>query len=279
MRRTALATVILLATPLCARGQELQTLQRGDGASLRARVYRPDAACRGIAVLSHGAGGSEDGLAYLGRAMAGDGYLSVVVGHRESGRQALRREIVTRGVRRGLTELVADTAAYTGRLMDVAAARTWAAAQCAGREAVLLGHSMGAATVMIEAGARNGVGARGADAFDAYVALSPQGTGTLFPSGAWSGIRKPVLSITGTRDAPLNGGSYRSRTEPFDGMSAGCKWLAVIDGATHMDFGGRGGAPLVESLTTRTVHAFLTGARFGTCQPPAPERGIEIQTK
>lgn len=275
----ARALVVLVCAAGIARAQALTTFPRADGATVRARVYRPTDLCRGIAVLTHGAGGSEDGLAYLGAAMARDGYLSVVVGHQESGRQALRREVGARGLRAGLVEMVSDTAAYTGRLMDVAAARTWAVPQCAGAAAVLLGHSMGAATVMIEAGARNGMGVRGADAFDAYVALSPQGTGTLFPRGAWSGIHKPVLNITGTRDAPLNGGSYRTRTEAYAGMSAGCKWLAVVDGATHMDFGGRGGAPLVEDLTVRTVHAFLTGARFGTCTPPPAERGVTIDSK
>jgi len=273
----ALALAGFLASP--APPQQVLTLTRADGQSLRIKPYTAAGACRGIAILSHGAGGSEEGLAYLAQAMVEDGYLAVVIGHQESGRQALRQRVRGAGIRGGLAELVSDTAAYRGRVMDVAAARQWASARCSGKESVLLGHSMGAAAVMIEAGARNNVGVRGANAFDAYVALSPQGIGQLFPRGAWSGIRRPVLSITGTRDTGLGGATWQARTEPFTGMSPGCKWLAVVDGATHMDFGGRGGAPLVEALTVQTIRAFLRGARFGDCAAPPRVQGIEVQAK
>jgi len=270
---------LALAIPAPVAGQETIALPRADGASLRIKSYpAASGTCRGIAILSHGAGGSEEGLGYLARAMAEDGYLAVVIGHPESGRQALRERVRDAGIRDGLSSLVNDSAAYRGRLMDVAAARAWAGARCKGKESVLLGHSMGAATVMLEAGARNGVGISGTDDFDAYVALSPQGVSSLFPSGAWGRIHRPVLSVTGTRDTAL-GGTWQTRTEPFAGMSRGCKWLAVIDGATHLDFGGRGGAPLVEDLTVQTVRAFLRGVRFGNCAAPAPLRGIEVQVK
>ena len=275
----SLCVACVLAIPAPLPGQEVTSLQRVDGDSLRIKTYPvASGTCRGIAILSHGAGGSEEGLGYLARAMSEDGYLAVVIGHPESGRQALQQRVRDAGIRGGLTALASDTAAYRGRLMDVAAARAWASARCKGKASVLLGHSMGAATVMLEAGARNGVGVTGADSFDAYVALSPQGVGSLFPRGAWSRIHRPVLSITGTRDAAL-GGTWQTRTEPFAGMSPGCKWLAVIEGATHLDFGGRGGAPLVEDLTVRTIRAFLLGVRFGNCAAPAPVLGIELQVK
>jgi len=283
MSRAQLLTAgvaLALAIPAPIVGQETISLRRADGQSLRIRPYAAaSGTCRGIAILSHGAGGSEEGLGYLAQAMAADGYLAAVIGHPESGAQALRQRVSDAGIRGGLSTLVNDSTAYRGRLMDVAAAREWAGARCKGKESVLLGHSMGAATVMMEAGARNGVGVAGADAFDAYVALSPQGAGSLFPSGAWSRIHRPVLSITGTRDTGLGGASWQRRTEPFAGMSPGCKWLAVIDGATHLDFGGRGGAPLVEDLTVQTIRAFLRGVRFGNCAAPAPARGIELQVK
>lgn len=272
--------VITLAMPAPSVGQESIALRRADGQLLRIRSSpAATGTCRGIAILSHGAGGSEEGLGYLAQAMAADGYLAAVIGHPESGAPALRQRVRDAGIRGGLSSLASDTAAYRGRLMDVAAARAWASARCKGKESVLVGHSMGAATVMMEAGARNGVGAEGADAFDAYVALSPQGVGALFPPGAWSRIHRPVLSITGTRDIALGGASWQRRTEPFAGMSPGCKWLAVIDGATHLDFGGRGGAPLVEDLTVQTIREFLRGVRFGNCAAPAPTRGIALQVK
>jgi predicted dienelactone hydrolase len=273
----ALALAFLLASP--APAQDVLTLTRADGQTLRIKPYPATGACRGIAILSHGAGGSEEGLAYLAQAMAEDGYLAVAIGHQESGRQALRQRVRGAGIRGGLTDLVSDSAAYRGRLMDVAAARQWASVRCTGKESVLLGHSMGAATVMIEAGARNNFGVTGADAFDAYVALSPQGAGLMFPANAWSHLQKPVLSITGTRDTELGGASWETRKEPFANMPPGCKWLAVIDRATHMDLGGRGATPRVQSLAVQTVRAFLRGARSGRCAPPAVAKGLEMQGK
>lgn len=276
-----LAMLALLPVSLRpAMAAEPLSLQRQDGASVPARAYAPaGAACRGIAVISHGAGGSAEGYGYLGEAMSGLGYLTVAVGHEESGRGALRLHVRSDGLREGLEDLITDPAAYRGRFMDIAAARQWAQARCRSRESILLGHSMGAATAMIEAGARNMLGVAGTDAFSAYVALSPQGAGPIFPARAWSDIRKPVLLLTGTRDTELGGASWETRTEPFRDMPAGCKWLGVIDGATHMNFAGRGASRQTEALVGGTIIAFLQGIRRGDCRYAANLRGIDVETR
>lgn len=276
-----LAMLALLPVSLRpALAAEPLSLQRQDGSSVPARAYAPaGAACRGIAVISHGAGGSAEGYGYLGEAMSALGYLTVAVGHEESGRGALRLHVRGNGLRDELAELITDPAAYRGRFMDIAAARQWAQARCRSRESILLGHSMGAATAMIEAGARNTLGVAGTDAFSAYVALSPQGAGPIFPAGAWSDIRKPVLLLTGTRDTELGGASWETRTEPFRNMPAGCKWLGVIDGATHMNFAGRGASRQTEALVGRTIGAFLQGIRRGDCRYAANLRGIDVETR
>jgi dienelactone hydrolase len=133
------------------------------------------------------------------------GYLAVVVGHLESGRSALRETVRGNGVREGLAELITDPNAYWGRFMDIAAAKQWAEAKCTGDESVLVGHSMGAATAMLEAGARSQLGLNGSNAFNAYDALSPKNTGSIFPQNAWAYLTRPVLSLTGTRDNELGG--------------------------------------------------------------------------
>ena len=144
---------------------------------------------------------------------------------------------------------------------------------------MLVGHSMGAATTMMEAGARNRLGMAGANTFDAYIALSPQGVGSIFPPGAWSAIDRPVLSITGTRDDELGGGSWRTRTEPYANMPPGCKWLAVIDGATHMNLAGNGMSRQTQALAVQVIGAFLEGVRQGDCRAPAKQVGIDVQAK
>ena len=49
-----------------------------------------------------------------------------------------------------------------------------------------------------------------------------------------------VLMLTGTQEKEVGGLSWETRTEPFNNMKTGCKWLGVIGGATHMNFAGRG---------------------------------------
>ena len=272
-----IACAAALALAFDALGESSITVTRQDKAQVPMTVYSPTGECRGTAIISHGAGGSEQGYSYLGKYLAGEGWLAIVPGHKESGMAALRGHMRGPNVREGLGELVADPAAYEGRLMDIKAARQWAGGQCKASAAILLGHSMGAATVMIEAGAKNSLGVKGSDAFDAYVALSPQGHGSIFPADAWKGIAKPVLTITGTNDGDLGGQTWQVRTEPFANMAPGCKWLGVVDGATHMNFAGRGSAS-AEALTVRTIGAFLAAQGHG-CKAPQVARGIEVQVK
>ncbi|NBU48712.1 MAG: alpha/beta hydrolase [Betaproteobacteria bacterium] len=276
---------VLLSCSFGTSAQTNVTLTRADQASVVAKAYLPATApCRGVAVISHGAGGSEQGYRYLGVALQNLGFLTLVVGHSESGLAALRDHMQNSPprarLREGLSGLITDPQAYRARLMDITAARSWAQARCPAHRSVLVGHSMGAATVMIEAGARNQMQVRGTDAWDAYIALSPQGAGALFPASAWDAIRKPLLMVTGTRDTELGGASWMTRTEAFDNMPSGCKWLGVIEGATHMHFAGRGdGSQQTEDIVTRLAATFLDGVDRGDCSKPSSEPGLAIRTK
>ena len=88
----SLAILFLIQlTSTAAIGQDLISLQRQDSKTVSAMVYKPIASeCKGVAIISHGAGGSEKGYAYLGSAMSDFGYLAVVVGHQESGLQVVK---------------------------------------------------------------------------------------------------------------------------------------------------------------------------------------------
>ncbi len=283
-----LAFLVLLAClPLSA--QERVTAPRADGQNTPLLLYRPAISNRGcapLAVISHGAGGSENGYQYLAEAMAQAGYTTVVLGHRESGLTALRADLRANGIKQGVRALVADPNAEQARILDVGAALKWTNVQCHAPFRVLLGHSMGAVTVMLETGAKNMVGVvsppAGQDRFDAYVALSPEGPGIVFPEHAWSGIRKPVLVLTGTRDQSLQGGP-EARQIPWHDMPGNvghCQWMGVIDGATHMNFAGNGfGADRVEPKITETIAEFLKGVRNHACVLPATTAGMTLQAK
>jgi len=283
MRRFGRAITLytwLLAGPGLACAQEALQLQRQDQGLVQATAFAPKGqTCRAIAIISPGAGGSAQGYRYLGEALSAQGHLAVVVGHEESGLRALQQQVRNSGLRDGLAALIVEPQAYSGRLMDLSAAKRWAQSHCPNAASVLIGHSMGAATAMIEAGARNQLGAQGADSFDAYIALSPQGVGTIFPENAWSEIQKPVLLLTGTRDTELGGLSWETRTQPFSALPPGCKWLAVIEDATHMHFAGKGLSRKTETLALQTIAAFLTGVQTGQCKPAPRVPGMELSTK
>jgi len=278
--RSFFGAAVLFGASGIAIGQETISLSRQDHQSFVILAYAPSPQnCRGVALISPGAGGSEQGYRYLGVSMASLGYLAVVMGHPESGRRALREAVRGNGLRAGLAELITEPEAYRGRFMDISAAKQWAQSRCASNESILIGHSMGAATVLMEAGARNKVGMTGAKTFSAYIALSPQGAGILFPENAWSNITRPVFLLTGTRDTELGNLSWQTRTEPFKSMPVGCKWLGVVDGATHMNFAGNGASRNAEELTTKAIAAFLDGVHRGDCSVLTQFNGITIDTK
>jgi predicted dienelactone hydrolase len=100
----------------------------------------------------------------------------------------------------------------------------------------------------------------------------------MFPENAWSGIHKPILLLTGTKDGSLDG-DWHTRTIPYDSLPAGCKWLGVIDGATHLNFAGIGVSGSTEKLVLLETKAFLDGLRGGKCGLPAQSEGITLKNK
>jgi predicted dienelactone hydrolase len=272
-----------------ATAQQRVSAPRADGHTTPLLIYPAvgaDKGCAPLAIISHGAGGSENGYVYLAQAMAHMGYTTIMMGHRESGMAALRDDMRVHGLMEGVRALVADPQAEQARLLDVGAALQWADSQCTPPLRVLLGHSMGSETVMLEAGAKNIIGVAsppaGQDRFDIYVALSPEGPGVVFPDNAWSGIHKPILILTGTRDQSLKGGP-EARQIPWHDLPGGagyCQWMGVIDDATHMNFAGSGfGKERVEPFVENAIAAFLPGAKQHACTLPPSVQGMTMQAR
>jgi hypothetical protein len=84
--------------------------------------------------------------------------------------------------------------------------------------------------------------------------------------------------LTGTKDKSLEG-DWRTRTRPFDDLPAGCKWIGVIDGASHMNFAGAGMAANTEKLTLLSINAFLDSVRSNCVMPPPKAKGIYFKWK
>ena len=252
-------------------------LERADGNTIAIQDYAPIGTCQGTAILSHGAGGSEYGLAYLARFLQKQGWHALVIGHQESGRSALRAKMPGFDVKAGLSGLITDEQAYLSRFADIQSALAWSQTRCQSAFTVLIGHSMGAATTMLAAGAKNHLGLDTHIAFDAYIAMSPQGVGRIFPSHAWSSITVPVFSLTGTEDQELDS-NWRSRLTAYQSMPSGCKRQGIIEGANHMAF-GRGGSSAQEALITKSILEFLNDVKTKNCLNPYQEPGILIESK
>jgi predicted dienelactone hydrolase len=264
-----------------SHAQDLVKARRPDGAETPLRIYAPKSGmnnCTLLAVISPGAGGTENGYFYLGKGLSEHGWLAIVMGHKESGPAALAADMLKSGIHDGTLKMVTDHALERDRILDIGAALSWANMHCNHPYKVLLGHSMGSGTVMFEAGAKNKLDVQGQDRFDAYVAISPSGTGSIFPEGAWAGIRKPLYVLTGTNDKGLEG-TWQWRASPYDNLPPGCKWLGVVDGATHINFAGMGFSEKTKELTLKSVNSFLDDARNGKCDAVPNYAGMSLKNK
>lgn len=272
MLRLALTLLLCLAVPAAA---ETVTLTRSDGARFAARLAGDwGAGCPPTVILSHGFGGDERALGWMDGAAAAAGFRLLVMEHRESGPRALV------GVRRrGIETALTDAALWAGRAADLDAALAFASRDCRPRPLILGGHSMGAALTMFEAGARGTVPWPGQDRFDGYIAVSPQGPSWAFARRtAWAGVARPVLMLTGTEDDGPDGTPWRNRLIAFDGLPAGKKRLAVIDGANHFNLGGLGNRP-AQRLAAAAATEFLRQMRDGWAPSALRRPGLEIREK
>jgi hypothetical protein len=93
-----------LTLSLSGAAQELFNVPRRDGGETALRVYSVAKDCALLAVISPGAGGTEDGYAYLANGLRDSGWLAVVMGHKESGPATLRKEIRSSGIHESLPQ-------------------------------------------------------------------------------------------------------------------------------------------------------------------------------
>ena len=171
---------------------------------------------------------------------------------------------------------VANPALEKARSLDIAAALAAADPDHSAPFRMLVGHSMGASATLVEAGAQTRFPPIGHDAFDAYVAISPSGPGSLFAPGPWREIRKPVLIITGTRDTGMEG-DWTWRASAFDQLPPGGKRLAILPGAGHLQLGGLSGPRIRDVVIALTVE-FADQARAHAFAP-SRAAGADIREK
>jgi dienelactone hydrolase len=238
-------------------------------------------------LVSHGLGGSREGLGYLGRALAEAGFLALHVQHPGSD-EALWRGAGQPGL--ALAAAAFDAAQALARLQDGIFAldellrRNRAPGPLRGRvdpeRLAAAGHSYGAWTVQHLLGQRLPGGAPPLALPDlrlrAGVLLSPVPPRGLPPRLAFARMAAPLLHVTGTRDhGYIEGTTAEQREGPFHAIGGVPQALAVLDGATHAAFadepaaGARWAEPAFHGRTAGLAVLFLRMTLLGNAAAAA----------
>jgi predicted dienelactone hydrolase len=282
--RRALLTIAALApfgmtAPAAALTGTWTDQARGRALPVRLRLPA-DMAPAPAMVVSHGLGGSRDGLGYLGEALAGAGFVVLHLQHPGTD------SALWQGGGDSSAALMAaalDAGQALARLQDGIFAldelgrRAAAPGPLQGRvdlsRLAAAGHSYGAWTVQHLLGQRLPGGERGLVLPDprlrAGIALSPVPPRGLSPRFAFGRIATPLLHVTGTQDhGYIEGVAPADQEIPFRAISGPPQALAVLAGANHAAFadepaaGPRWSSPTYHARTAGLAVAFLRAALF-----------------
>lgn len=275
-RRTALALVVKMPDPALFEARYLDWQDASRGRAVNTKLYLPKTPNAPIVVFSHGIGGSREGYSYLGQFLAANGIASLHLQHVGSDRSVWFGNPLQMVAR--LQSAAQDTEAIA-RVQDLTYALDQLLAQTdlAGRldpsRIAAAGHSYGANTTMLAAGAV--VGGRRAvtqNLMDkrikaAIIISAPPFYGETDLKAIVGGISIPTLHITATADEIQVPGYYsppKDRIDVFEAMGQrNSKALAVFTGGSHSMFTDRLGTgglelnPKVKEATRQLSLAFL----------------------
>jgi len=253
---------------------DLEWLDAARGRQVPVRLYLPAAARADapvpLVVFSHGIGGSRQGYSWLGRHWASQGYASLHLQHVGSDRGVWLGnpfEIVARlhgAAREG--EAVARVRDLSFALDRLLAGEL--APRLDAQRIVAAGHSYGANTTLLAAGARVQRDGAALPLHDprikAVILLSaPPFYGEAQPQQILGPVLVPSLHVTATEDVIRIPGYYSGaddRVAVFDATGSARKTLAVFAGGSHGIFTDRTGAggPLLNAQVKEATRALST---------------------
>jgi dienelactone hydrolase len=280
-RRALLLAAALTALPAWAEdGVEVidhDWVDAERGRAVPVRLYWPTAAAAQgkvpLVVFSHGIGGSRFGYSYLGRHFADQGIASLHLQHVGSDRSlwtgsgwSLLGRLRDAAQDREAIARVMDLRFALDRLLDGERGPRIDAGRI-----VAAGHSYGANTTLLAAGARVMRDGRWIDLRDAriqaaIVISAPPFYGEADAGPILAGVTVPSLHITTTDDVIRIPGYYSAaadRVAVFDAIGGPRKLLAVFSGGSHSVFTDRsmaGGAmlnPQIKAATKELSLAFM----------------------
>lgn len=235
-------------------------------------------------LLSHGLGGSRDGLGYLGRALAKAGFVVLHLQHPGTDSTLWQGRM---DVGAALMAAVLDASQALARLQDGIFAldellrRATRPGPLHGRmdpsRIAAAGHSYGAWTVQHLLGQRLPGGDHGLRLPDSRlrvgILLSPVPPRGLPPRFAFERVARPLLHVTGTQDyGHIEGTRPADREIPFRAISGVPQVLAVLNGATHAAFadepaaGARWSDPTYHARSASLAVTFLRTVLLGDAE-------------
>ncbi len=218
-----------------------------------------------LLLFSHGLGGSVAGGALWADHWASHGYLVINVQHPGSdeslwrggaaaGDGERRADFVAAGGAEGIRRKLKagmNAKAFIDRVQDIHFVLDQAGSQRARSGGLvpafdterigMSGHSFGAWTTLAVCGERGPGGESMADPrIRAGLAFSPTAGPESGREQRFAGIRMPMLVVTGTQDSDMmgTGATPETRRATFAAMSPPDKYMVVLEGAQHMNFGG-----------------------------------------
>lgn len=232
---------------------------------------------RPAVLVSHGLGGSREGLGYLGHGLAEAGFVAIHLQHPGSD-EAVWRDNAARGP--ALVAAALDVGNALARLLDgifavdevirrIAIPGDVLAGRVDTARLAIAGHSYGAWLVQHLLGQRLPGGDRGLALPErrlaAGIALSPSPPRGLPPRLAFSRVATPMLHVTGTADHGwVEGATPEDREIPFRAIAGAPQLLAVLEGARHAAFADEAAAG--ERWAEPTYHARIAALAVLFCR-------------
>ncbi|MBW2623771.1 MAG: acetylxylan esterase [Deltaproteobacteria bacterium] len=237
--------------------KEINIQDAGRNRTIPLKIYFPKSSGTFPVILySHGLGGSKEGKRYLGLYWASHGYIGIFMTHLGSDTSLIDRDkpleestrVLRQSVRnpKNLVNRPKDVTTVINSLSKIADLAPELRGKMDPERIGVAGHSFGAFTVMVSAGAWAETAKQVFKAIlkderpRAYLAMSPQAVREgLDPKVVFSGISRPMMTMTGTNDTdPIGRGmTGEARLQPYRNMPPGDKYSLWIEGAFHWTFG------------------------------------------
>jgi predicted dienelactone hydrolase len=205
-----------------------------------------------VVIVSHGLGGSREGLQYEGSYWAAHGYVSIHLQHTGSDEHIWKDAAA--GEQLDSVKAAFAPGQLISRCKDVKYAldhlpelNKGPASPLNGKldldKIAMAGHSFGAITTEAICGEVFDVAGKEISFADARIkvgiAFSPSPPKRGDVKAAFAKVNIPMFHFTGTKDTVPGNATAEQRRIPYDNMNGSDQFLVIFDGADHMIFNGR----------------------------------------